>query len=130
VRHLKHQSSFVSSVSVLWPGIVPTTAALHAWTTGAMGTVTLAVMTRATLGHSGRTIAAPPVTVMIYGAIVFAVLIRIAAPVLCVAGPLLSGMYCEAFMAAGIGWMSPSAASFGPIVLRPRASTSTLGTSA
>jgi uncharacterized protein involved in response to NO len=39
------------SLSILWPRIVPASGALHAWTTGAMGIMTLAVMTRATLGH-------------------------------------------------------------------------------
>jgi uncharacterized protein involved in response to NO len=35
------------------------TTALHALTTGAIGTMTLAVMTRASLGHTGRRAAAP-----------------------------------------------------------------------
>ena len=33
-------------------------AGFHAWTTGAVGLMTLAVMTRATLGHTGRPLAA------------------------------------------------------------------------
>ncbi|WP_333824521.1 NnrS family protein [Pinisolibacter sp.] len=37
-------------------GVVPllASAALHAWTVGALATMTLAVMTRASLGHTGR----------------------------------------------------------------------------
>jgi uncharacterized protein involved in response to NO len=39
-------------------GWVPPGAAVHALTAGAIGTMTLAVMTRATLGHTGRALAA------------------------------------------------------------------------
>jgi uncharacterized protein involved in response to NO len=33
---------------------VPATAGIHAWTAGAVGLMTVAVMTRATLGHTGQ----------------------------------------------------------------------------
>src|SRR5262249_32604657 len=69
-------------VAILWPAIMAPTGALHAWTTGAIGTMTLAVMTRATLGHTARAIEAQPPTIAIYGAILFAALVRIAAPLL------------------------------------------------
>lgn len=41
-------------------------ASLHVWTIGAIGTMTLAVMTRATLGHTGAALTAGPGSVMIY----------------------------------------------------------------
>ena len=41
--------------------------AMHALTAGAIGTMTLAIMTRATLGHTGRSLAADITTVWIYG---------------------------------------------------------------
>ena len=34
--------------------VVPASAGIHAWTGGAIGSMTLAVMTRATLGHTGQ----------------------------------------------------------------------------
>ena len=40
--------------SMLWPADVPASAGIHAWTAGAVGLMTLAVMTRASLGHAGR----------------------------------------------------------------------------
>ena len=43
-----------------WLIALPETAALHALTIGAMGTMTLAVMSRATLGHTGRALVAGP----------------------------------------------------------------------
>ena len=39
-------------------GVAPRSAALHAMTAGTFGTMTLAVMTRATLGHTGRALTA------------------------------------------------------------------------
>jgi len=39
-------------------GLVPTAAGVHAWSGGAMGIMTLAVMSRASLGHTGRALVA------------------------------------------------------------------------
>ncbi len=58
------------------PGVQPI-AALHAWTVGGIGTMTLAVMTRASLGHSGRALTAGPTTSAIYALIIAAALARI-----------------------------------------------------
>jgi uncharacterized protein involved in response to NO len=107
--------------AILWPAIIAPTAALHAWTTGAMGTMTLAVMTRATLGHTGRGVSAPSSTKVIYGAVLCAALARVAAP-------LLPGMYYEALTAAAIGWIVAFGgfvigSRYGPMLLRPRASS-------
>jgi uncharacterized protein involved in response to NO len=55
----------------------PGTAATHAWTIGAVGLMTLAVMTRATRGHTGRPLTAPPATVAIYAGILVAVAARL-----------------------------------------------------
>lgn len=52
-------------------------AALHAWTVGGIGVMTLAVMTRASLGHSGRPLTAGPTTSVIYLLIVASALARI-----------------------------------------------------
>jgi uncharacterized protein involved in response to NO len=61
--------------------LVPHSAALHALTVGAIGTMTLAVMTRATLGHGGRALSADRATVLVYLLVTLAALLRIAAPV-------------------------------------------------
>jgi len=63
----------------LYP-LLPATAALHALTAGAIGTMTLAVMTRATLGHSGRPLAAGPGTLSIYALVTLAAVFRLVAP--------------------------------------------------
>lgn len=54
-------------------------AALHALTSGAVGTMTLAVMTRATLGHTGQALTAGPWTTAIYVLATAASLLRVAA---------------------------------------------------
>lgn len=63
----------------LYP-VLPATTALHALTAGAIGTMTLAVMTRATLGHSGRALTAGRGTVAIYALVSLAAVLRLAAP--------------------------------------------------
>lgn len=103
-------------ISILWPAIMPPTAALHAWTTGAMGTMSLAVMTRATLGHTGRKIVATPTTIVVYGAILVAALARAAAP-------MLSWIYYEALVVSAIGWIIAFGGFvmvYGPMLLRGR----------
>src|SRR5262245_37334081 len=65
--------------SILWPSRLPASAGLHAWTVGAIGLMTLAVMTRASLGHTGQMLVASPTTQMIYFAALTAAVIRIAA---------------------------------------------------
>jgi uncharacterized protein involved in response to NO len=61
------------------PAAVQPIAAVHAWTAGGIGTMTLAVMTRASLGHSGRPLAADRWTSTIYVLVVGAALARVAA---------------------------------------------------
>ncbi len=57
-----------------------TANAVHVLTTGAMGTMTLAVMTRASLGHTGRPRHAGRLTVAMYVLINVGALLRILAP--------------------------------------------------
>ena len=65
--------------AAVWPAAIPASAGIHAWTVGAVGLMTLAVMTRATLGHTGRPLAASPATQAIYALALIAALLRIAA---------------------------------------------------
>lgn len=58
---------------------VPTSAGIHAWTAGAVGMMTLAVMTRATLGHTGQPLQASPMTQGIYALILISAVMRIVA---------------------------------------------------
>jgi uncharacterized protein involved in response to NO len=108
--------ALVLSISILWPRIVPTSGALHAWTTGAMGLMTLAIMTRATLGHTGRDVTSTPTTLAIYGAVLVAALARIAAP-------SLPAFYYQMLLTAGVAWFSAFAIfvlTYGPMLVRAK----------
>jgi len=99
--------------SIIWPQLMPASGALHAWTTGAMGVMTLAVMTRASLGHTGRDMVSSPSTMLIYVAMVVAALARIAAPI-------VPAIYYEALLASGAAWFLAFGifvAVYGPLLV-------------
>jgi uncharacterized protein involved in response to NO len=60
---------------------VPQSVAIHALTAGAIGTMTLAVMTRVARGHTGQALAADRTTALIYVLVNLAAALRIAAAV-------------------------------------------------
>lgn len=64
---------------VLWPDLILEAAALHLWLAGLIGVMTLAMMTRVTLGHTGNRLVAGPGTVAIYLAVLASVLLRVVA---------------------------------------------------
>jgi uncharacterized protein involved in response to NO len=88
-------------LTTLAPEAVPHTAAIHALTAGAVGTMTLAVMTRASLGHTGRAIVADRFVVAMYMLVTAGAALRVAAPfagdwylhVLACGGALWSGAF-------------------------------------
>jgi uncharacterized protein involved in response to NO len=59
--------------------LIAPSAGIHAWTGGAIGTMTLAVMSRATLGHTGRALEASIATHVVYAAVIVAALARVCA---------------------------------------------------
>jgi len=65
--------------AALWPSRVPYSAGIHALTVGAIGVMTLAMMTRAILGHTGRALTADKNTLAIYLFANLAAWLRIAA---------------------------------------------------
>ncbi|MCH8082470.1 MAG: NnrS family protein [Proteobacteria bacterium] len=75
-------SLLLLSGSIFFPADIPYASALHALTAGAVGLMTVGVMTRAALGHSGRPRVAGLATSLIYVLIFSGALIRVAAPVL------------------------------------------------
>jgi uncharacterized protein involved in response to NO len=95
---------------------LPATAALHALTVGAVGTMTLAVMTRATLGHTGGSLTAGPGTKMIYLLITLAAVLR-------VLSPLAGGEATMMLSLAGAAWSGAFglfAILYGGALTRPR----------
>jgi len=86
---------------------IPETAGLHALTAGAMGGMILAVMTRATLGHTGRPLAADRWTTIIYLLAMIAAAARVAAALSPVG-------FDNLLMLAGSAWI----AAFGLFSIR------------
>ena len=63
-----------AALDIVMPG-----AGIHAWTVGGAGTMTLAVMTRASLSHTGNALTASAATQAIYAAVIVAAVARICA---------------------------------------------------
>jgi uncharacterized protein involved in response to NO len=106
--------ALILAASILWPDAMPRSGALHAWTTGAIGVMTIAVMTRATRGHTGRAIVSTPATTVIYGAIIASALARITAP-------LLQSAYWDVLLVASTAWIVAFAGFvlvYGPMLCR------------
>ena len=99
-------------------GVVPRSAGIHAWTAGAVGVMTLAVMTRASLGHTGRELKASVATQLIYLSICVAGLARIGAAVFDAWSTPLLHLSALAWTAAFLGF----AIVYGPLLSRPRQS--------
>ncbi len=93
-------------------GFIPAGAGIHAWMAGAAGTMTLAVMSRATLGHTGQQLTASPATQAIYAAIIVAALSRICAVIDPAHSEALLHVAAFAWAAAFFGF----AVSFGPLL--------------
>lgn len=104
------------ALSIVMPDVATPSAGAHAWGVGAIGLMTLAVMTRATLGHTGRQLVATPATVVVYGLVVFAALARIGAAIPSSADIVLLHVAACAWAAAFVGF----AAIYGPMLLRAK----------
>ena len=94
----------------------PRSTAVHALTAGAMATMILAVMSRATLGHTGRELRASPLTQAAYVLVTAGALLRVTAPL-----GLLD--YRLGIEVAGAAWMAAFLLfliAYGPILLGPR----------
>lgn len=95
----------------------PVSAATHAFSAGAMGVMMYGMMTRVSLGHTGRTLTASRRMIVGYLAVNLAALLRVGVPW------LLPAYYQQGLIAAGLLWTL----AFGlyvwecaPILLAPR----------
>jgi uncharacterized protein involved in response to NO len=96
--------------------LVEDSAGIHAWMAGAAGIMTLAVMTRASLGHTGQALTATAATQAIYAAIVVAAVARICAAIHPAQGEWLLYVAALAWAAAFLGF----ALAYGPLLLGRR----------
>jgi uncharacterized protein involved in response to NO len=93
--------------------VVPSSAGAHAWMVGAAGIMTLAVMSRASLGHTGQQLSASAATQTIYAAIIVAALARICAAVETAHSEALLHVAALAWVVAFFGF----AIAFGPLLV-------------
>ena len=91
--------------------------AVHALTTGAMGLLTLAMMTRTARGHTARPLRTNAVDVASYALVALAALLRCALPLLWPAA-LVPAVVASA-AAWSLGWLL-YVGQYGPWLLRPR----------
>jgi uncharacterized protein involved in response to NO len=97
-------------------GYVPRSAAIHSLTAGAMATMILAVMTRASLGHTARELKASPLTVVVYVLVTAGALLRVAASLTLI-------NYNMGIDIAGLAWGSAFLlflVAYAPVLWRPR----------
>ena len=96
---------------------VPLSAAIHTLTVGAIGTMITAVMTRTTLGHTGRPLSANRITGLIYVLIGLAAVTRLAAAFAADSSMMLLTL-SACFWIAGFGFFI---VNYGPLLVTPRA---------
>lgn len=99
---------------------VPESTGVHALTAGAMTTMILAVMTRASLGHTGRDLKAAPVTIGAYMCVTIGAVLRVVAS-------LGVGSYALMLDVAGMFWsvgLVLFLIVYTPILWSPRAGES------
>jgi len=102
-------------LSGLIPSFDAAVEAQHLWMAGAIGVMTLAVMTRASLGHAGRPLAATPAITLLYVALIISVVTRFLAA-------FLDGQDWIIHLSA-TGWIlafTGFAIIYWPILTRPR----------
>lgn len=103
--------------SILLPDHIPATAAIHALTAGAIGVMTLAMMTRTSRSHTGRERRADEVTLAIYALVNAAAAMRVIAPFAISVHLELLGLSAACWsLAFGLFTLG-----YGPMLARPRA---------
>ncbi|TPM92613.1 NnrS family protein [Mesorhizobium sp. B2-1-3A] len=105
----------LAGLAVFAPGAVPAVAGIHTLAVGAVACMTLAVMTRASLGHTGRELTASAGTRAIFAAIVIAAILRVVAA-MAPAAAILLPISAAFWVAAFVGY----AVLFGGMLVRPR----------
>lgn len=100
-------------------GTVTPFVATHAWTVGAIGVMTLGMMARVSLGHTGRPLRAPLITTLIFIAINAAAAARVLGPIVWPEHALTT------VRASGALWMLAMFvffAAYTPVLMRRRVS--------
>ncbi|MBL8318057.1 MAG: NnrS family protein [Burkholderiaceae bacterium] len=98
-------------------GLVVPTLATHALTVGAIGGLTMAMMTRTARGHTARPLRADRADVACYTLVLLAALVRVVVPL------VAPGAWLAAVVASAAAWSAAFglyALHYGPWLIRPR----------
>lgn len=98
-------------------GLVAGSFAIHALTVGAIGGMTIGMMTRTARGHTGRPLAADGFEVACYGLVMAAALLRVAGAM------AIPALHVEAVIASGVCWSAAYgiyAVRYWPVLTRAR----------
>lgn len=108
--------AIVLGLSIVMQDMFTIAAAQHFWMAGAFGLMTLAMMTRATLGHTGQQLHAGPATVVIYLSLIGSVLARYGAA-------FWVGLAMPFYTLSGLLWIAAFAGFalvYGPHLMKPK----------
>lgn len=108
---------FALRAAGLFTTAIPSSAATHALTVGAIGTLTIGMMARVSFGHTGRMLRAGPVLGVAFALVALAALVRIVGPLLGAEG------YLPSLHASGTMWTAAFVlflVKLGPVLVRPR----------
>lgn len=97
--------------------ILAPSLALHAFTAGAIGTLTLGMMARVSLGHTGRMLEPAKIVHLAFGLITLSAAIRVCWPI------VMPGSYATAILVSGLFWMAAFAIFvliYAPILIQSR----------
>ena len=109
--------ALVAGFSIFLADAIMLVAAQHLWMAGGFGLMTLAIITRATLGHTGQELTAGPATVAIYLALIGSVFARIA-------GIIWIGSAITLYALSGALWIGAFlgfAVVYGPCLMKTKA---------
>lgn len=106
----------LAGLGIAWGDYDFTTAGIHAWTVGAIGTMMIGVMTRVSRGHTGRPLTAPAGTVLLYALILIAAATRIVAGLYPQVTPMLLPLSGLAWVGAFGGFV----VLYGRMLVSPR----------
>lgn len=88
---------FAVALSIVLPDAFSPAAAVHVWTVGTFGSITIAVMARASRGHSGRALTGGKLEVAMFTLVFIGAAARIVAP-------YAEGWTVHALECAGLAW--------------------------
>jgi uncharacterized protein involved in response to NO len=103
-------------LAIVTNGVVPAASGLHALTAGGFGVMTLAVMTRASLGHTGQPLTAGTRISAIYVLVNLGALLRVLAP-------FFADVYVHLLACSALLWVGAFvwfAIVYAPLLLRRR----------